>query len=423
MAMLTRKTPSSPKAIQRLQNCIANFIWPALTGINHQPQKQTIQCKSTQLTAIDCFTNDLVERKTKQWEQFRESYMKETKAVDEEGKSNATTATTSFAQNVHLISKGVVSDLKAIASPQLGLDIRSLSQAQLDNLLLATLEVKNKLDFLYLIRQTIRWNQLPSNEVLIACLKYLSSLCRLQQIEALAEVCRNIQHPYAKVYSDFAPFKALCLWKSGGADIALFTLQRGYGQCSLTDEGKRMARIVFRTFAEETLGNKSEAVLIALMDVAKAIYKEHKDIFIVACVWKQCFLSQWASDQKIATDLFAEYEELQQIVAKKSSTLTSSFLAKYNIDAVHRLIEVFLQYQQRDACNNCLSLLFNYQYLRKDLRACAEIVKSCSELDMPLCERQNEQFLTLFLNQSDPKQQQQQQSQSQQPIKHFKYHF
>lgn len=94
------------------------------------------------------------------------------------------------------------------------------------------------------------------------------------------------------------------------------------------------------------------------------------------------------------------------------------------MDAVHRLIEVFLQYKQREACSNCLSLLFNYQCKllstifinlsliqilffinftdnRKDLRACAEIIKSCSELEMPLNEVQNEQFLSLFLNQND----------------------
>lgn len=40
---------------------------------------------------------------------------------------------------------------------------------------------------------------------------------------------------------------------------------------------------------------------------------------------------------------------------------------------------------------------------RKDLRACAEIIKSCSELEMPLNEIQNEQFLSLFLNQNDDK--------------------
>jgi len=103
----------------------------------------------------------------------------------------------------------------------------------------------------------------------------------------------------------------------------------------------------------------------------------------------------------------------------RASPLCSSFLGRNNVDAVHRLIEVFLQHQQRSACSSCLSLLFNYQCeslnpsqkvnnshslldMRKDLRACAEIVKSCSELEMPLNELQNEQFLSLFLDQSDP---------------------
>ncbi|XP_030387770.1 uncharacterized protein LOC115634277 [Scaptodrosophila lebanonensis] len=417
MAMLTRLTsggtttvtPSSPKGLQRFQNYIAAFLWPG-------SQSQRHQRKSTQLDAIDCFTNDLVSRKTQKWEELRDNLMKPNTTIEAEnnyaadnnsninvGKSGSMTATAaSFNKSVGLMSKGMMSDLQALRSPQLGLDIRSLSQPQLDNLLLATLEIKNKLDFLYLIRQCIRWQQLPSNEVFIACLKYLSTLSRLQQLDALAETCRDLKHPFAKMYADLAPFKAIALWHNGNADVALMTLHRGYGISLGTDEGRRMIRAAFRTIAEETLAQKSEAVLVSLMEVARAIHREHKDIFVVACVWKQCFASDWFCDQKSANELFEHYKELQELVERRASPLCSSFLSRNNVDAVHRLIEVFLQHKQRAACAHCLSLLFNYQYLRKDLRACAEIVKSCSELEMPLSELQNEQFLSLFLDQSDP---------------------
>ncbi|KAM7342024.1 uncharacterized protein ACRADG_009588 [Cochliomyia hominivorax] len=424
MAMLTRLTssgattaavaaPGSPKALQRFQNCVA-FLWPALQS------NSNVQRKSTQIDAIDCFTNELVERKSKKWEEMRESLMKKkdtsTLAANQQQqqksqtKTTATNSTTttsssspSLTQSLGLMSKAVINDLHALRSPELGLDIRSLSQAQLDNLLMSTLEIKNKVDFLYLVRQCIRWQQLPSHEVLISCLKYLSSLSRVQQIESFAEICKKQSHPLSKIYADLAPFKAMALWRSGGADIALITLHRGYESGAATEDGKRMMRAAFRTIAEETLAQKSEAVLVSLMEVARSIYNTHKDIFVVACVWKQCFVSDWFCDQKSAADLFEHYEELQQLVAKRSSSLCASFLSRNNIDAVHRLIEVFLQYNQREACSNCLSLLFNYQYNRKDLRACAEIIKSCSELEMPLNEVQNEQFLSLFLNQSDNK--------------------
>ncbi|XP_064540699.1 uncharacterized protein LOC135430083 [Drosophila montana] len=395
MAMLTRLTssgtttvaPGSPKGLQRFQNYLTAFLWP---GASQRQQRKA----STQLDAIDCFTNDLVNRKTQKWEELRENLMK---PVAEDSNYGA-----NFGQNVGLMSKGMMSDLKTLRSPQLGLDIRSLSQPQLDNLLLATLEIKNKVDFLYLIRQCVRWQQLPCNEVFISCLKYLSSLGRMQQLESLAETCRQLKHPFANTYSDLAPFKAIALWHNGNSDVALMTLHRGYGGSLNTDEGRRMIRVAFRTIVEETLAQKSEAVLISLIDVARDIYREHKDIFVVACVWKQCFASDWFCDQKSAGELFEHYKELQQLVDRRASPLCSSFLSRHNIDAVHRLIEVFLQHNQRTACGNCLSLLFNYQYLRKDLRACAEIVKSCSELEMPLNELQNEQFLSLFLDQSDP---------------------
>ncbi|KAH8374119.1 hypothetical protein KR200_007835 [Drosophila serrata] len=416
MAMLTRLTssgtttvagaaPGSPKGLQRFQNYIAAFLWP---GTQRQRRK------STQLDAIDCFTNDLVTRKTQKWEELRDSLMKRQPSAQEtDANSNVATpvqigskgtaaSTTSFSQNVGMMSKGMMSDLKALRSPQLGLDIRSLSQPQLDNLLMATLEIKNKLDFLYLIRQCIRCHLLPSNEVFVACLKYLSAQRKLQQLEALAETCRQLEHPFSQTYADLAPFRAIALWNNGNADVALMTLHRGYGVSMSSEEGRRMARTAFRTISEETLAQKSEAVLVSLLEVARAIHREHKDIFVVACVWKQCFASDWFCDQKSAGELFEHYKELQELVERRSSPLCSSFLGRNNVDAVHRLIEVFLQHKQRSACSSCLSLLFNYQYMRKDLRACAEIVKSCSELEMPLNELQNEQFLSLFLDQSDP---------------------
>lgn len=328
MAMLARlssgavSTPSSPQkaALQRFQKCIGSFLWPAMAGGG-------VQRKSTQIDAIDSFTNELVERKSKKWQELRGNMMSSVEALckdvqkvkvvadDDYGNSTAGGTSRNFSKNFGLMSKGVISDLQALRSPELGLDIRSLSQAQLDNLLSSTLEIKNKVDFLYLVRQCIRWQQLPSNEVLVSCLKYLSSLSRVQHIESIAEICQEQNHVLTKMYCDLAPFKAMALWRSDSADLALKTLSQGYESGS--NEGKRMIRAAFRTIAEETLAKKSEAVLVHLMEIARSIYEKHQDIFVIACVWKQCFVSDWFCDQKSAGDLFLHYEELQQMVAKR----------------------------------------------------------------------------------------------------------
>lgn len=334
MAMLTRLTssgattaavaPGSPKALQRFQNCVA-FLWPTLNsrGGAHQ--------KSTQIDAIDCFTNDLVERKSKRWGELRENIFNAPK--QEAGtaapsttiaKMKGPTAAASFSDSLGLVSKAVINDIHSLRSPELGLDIRSLSMAQLDNLLMSTLEIKNKVDFLYLVCQCIRWQQLPSHEVMVSCLKYLSSLSKLQQIESFAEICKKQSHPLSKIYADLAPFKAMAMWRSGGADVALATLQRGYKESAATEDGKRMIRAAFRTIAEETLAKKSEAVLVSLMEVARSIYDNHRDIFVIACVWKQCFISEWLCDQKSASEMFEHYHDLQQLVAKRYVTINDS---------------------------------------------------------------------------------------------------
>lgn len=317
MALLTRlgssgTAPGSPKALQRFQNCIS-FLWPSL-----QAATTPRNGKATQIDVIDCFTNELVTRKTKKWEDLRENLVKKNDmGVTTSTATAAAAATTSFSQGVGLMAKSVINDLEAVRNPDLGLDIRSLSQAQLDNLLLSTLEIKNKLDFLYLIKQCIAWKQLPSREVLIACLKYLSSLSKLAQIESFIEICRAQRNPLLQIYAGLAPFKAMALWRSGNAEIALATLSRGYAESAESEEGRRMLRVAFRTIAEETLSKKSEAVLVALLEVARNIYEQHKDIFVLACIWKQCFVSVWFCDQKSAALLFEEYTDLQALVGKR----------------------------------------------------------------------------------------------------------
>ncbi|XP_037899910.1 uncharacterized protein LOC119644440, partial [Glossina fuscipes] len=265
-----------PRTLQKFQNCIAFLIpsWHNLT-----------QKKSTQVDAIDCFTNELVLRRCKKWEELKENVCQSLNQKD----SSVSCSTTNLRESMHMMSKAIKTDFEALRSPKLVLDIRSLSQAQLDNLLISTVEIKNKLDFLYLVQQCIRWQYLPSNEVLIASLKYLSTLSAVQQIESFLEICKQQKHPLLEAYTDFAPFKAMALWRHGRSDMALTTLHQGYDKAlqalhhqalhghhqellqhiqgydssnlmASNGNGKRMIRAAFRTIIEETLIKKSDAV-------------------------------------------------------------------------------------------------------------------------------------------------------------------
>ncbi|KAL5278963.1 hypothetical protein ACFFRR_003533 [Megaselia abdita] len=367
---------SSPTTPTKFQKCIGlGFLWP------------TTLSKSTKIDSIDSLTNEIVMRNSQKFESLKASL-----------KATHTYGSTSFTQGLSAVAKGVLNETDTIKTPDLGLDIRTLSKPQLDNLLLATMEIKNKLDFLYLIRQCIQWRKLPSDETLIESLKYLSFIGETELIGKLDEACKQENSKVVSTYVGLAPFKSMSNWRNGQSEKAIKILMDGY-ESNKTEAGKRMLRTAFKVISEETLSSKSEAVLVTLMKNAVKIYDQHKDIFGLACIWRNCFVSDWFSDQKSAEGLFNKYTELQQFIAKKAPIICSSFLRQHKTDAVHRLIELFLKIEDSNSCAICLGQLFDYQYLRHDLRACAEIVRSCKELDITLTADQNEKFLALFLNQ------------------------
>ena len=141
---------SSPPTPTKFQKCVGlGFLWPVSNN------------KSTKIDSSDSFTTELVAKSNQKFESFKSSL-----------KNTQNYGSTSFTQGLSVVTKGVVlNKAETIKTPDLELNIRTLSKLQLDNLLLATVEIKNKLDFLYLVKQSIQWRSLPSDEVLIECLK------------------------------------------------------------------------------------------------------------------------------------------------------------------------------------------------------------------------------------------------------------
>lgn len=337
MALFARisSTPSTPT---KFQKCIGlGFLWP--TALN----------KSTKIDSIDSFTSEIVMKNTQKFESLKQSL----KATHNYG-------STSFSQGLSAVTKGVLNETDSIKTPDLGLDIRTLSKPQLDNLLLATMEIKNKLDFLYLIRQCIQWKKLPSDEALVESLKYLSLIGETELIGKLELVGKQENSKIVSTYVGLAPFKSMSHWRNGQSENAIKMLLQGY-ESNTSEAGRRMLRTAFKVISEETLSLKSEAVLVSLMKNAVKIYDEHKDIFGVACIWRNCFVSDWFSDQKSAETLFNKYEELQQLIAKKAPIICTSFLKQHKTDAVHRFIELFLKVDDFASCSICLGQLFDYQ--------------------------------------------------------------
>jgi len=114
-------------------------------------------------------------------------------------------------------------------------------------------------------------------------------------------------------------------------------------------------------------------------------------------IWKLAFTSTWFSDQNLSLSIFHDYKDLREVIAKGSLRFCREFLKNNNTEPVYRLIELFLKYNQKEACENCLNLLFNYHYYHQDIRACREIINFLKTLDIPITTTYNEKLLNLLL--------------------------
>lgn len=113
-------------------------------------------------------------------------------------------------------------------------------------------------------------------------------------------------------------------------------------------------------------------------------------------------------------------EIVVEIRIHRTSLMCYTLLQEHNVDAVHRLIELLLQFDMKNNCRTALGILFDYQRnysltscltkidtnnfpsadWRGDLRACSEIMRSSLDIDAPLSEAQNQKLLNLLLGTS-----------------------
>ncbi|EAT33101.1 AAEL014641-PA [Aedes aegypti] len=164
-----------------------------------------------------------------------------------------------------------------------------------------------------------------------------------------------------------------------------------------TSESKAVIDRLLVKIVDETIGKKSEAVLLAVIEMGEFCLNELKDEFLIGYVWERSFLSQWFSDQEAARKLFDKHERLRLEIAKRVNNLCFSCMQEFNTEPLYRLTELFLKHNMSTQCRPILISLFEYEYWRRNLRACSEIMQNSIDLDIPLPEACNQKLLDLLL--------------------------
>jgi hypothetical protein len=294
---------------------------------------------------IEAYLNDLLQTKEAKWQTTRKTLQQlRTKEV---------------VPFEHNRPKTILRELANLKNSPILVDIHGLDKYQLDNLLITSLDEGNERDLYILLDQMLLYRKLPSKKVFNELLHFLCCRCDGSNLEKLIDLCACDFRKFFHENLKFRHYQSLLLWKQGDSRESLKIFREILGGCQDL-EIREAVKDLICSIVDETIGNKSEGVLIGLTEVGKYLANTFDDYHILMKIWKSCFKSIWFSDNQMAEELFERDPKIRHIVVQQASFLSFMYLKEHNLEAVHRLIELFLKFQMKAECLNILTVLFDY---------------------------------------------------------------
>uniref|UniRef100_A0A182YLC1 Uncharacterized protein n=1 Tax=Anopheles stephensi TaxID=30069 RepID=A0A182YLC1_ANOST len=356
------------------------------------------QRKSTNIGAVDSFISDLMENKKLKWKVLNSRHRNgKAKPSAQLGQADVAATNVRHPTETLLRSSFRLSELyNELTNNPLVVNISQMEVSQVDHLLETALKEENAEDVSRLLAQILEYKKLPSMPVLNATLKHLSHQKQMETVEQLATLV-TLLHPEqnSSALGRLEHFKALCQWKLGNTLKSLEAFRTIMVDCS--EEQRVAVDHILLEMIDETIGRKSEAVLLAVINLCEFCLTELRHDFPICYVWEKSFLSAWHSDQEAAKTLFDRHAALRLAVSSRTKNLCYKLLYDSNVEKVYQLIELFLKHEMKAECKSLLIRLFEYQYWRKNLRACSEIMQNAIDLNITLPEMCNRHLLELLL--------------------------
>ncbi|KXJ78734.1 hypothetical protein RP20_CCG003578 [Aedes albopictus] len=346
--------------------------------------------KSTNVDAIDSFISELMEGKALKWKVLSNKHKSTPPLVKGgDGMRPAVQSRAPFRLTQ------IFDDL---TSNPIVINIEPLEQTHIDNLIETAIREENAKDVQLLFEQMVDYGKLPSEKILNMLLEHFSNSSDRERLEKLVELCTRVDPKFVTDNSSLFHYKAVSLWSSGNSLNSLDMFKKALIES--TSESKIVVNRLLVKIVDETIGKKSEAVLLAVIELGEFCLTELNDDFLIGYVWERSFLSQWFSDQEAAKALFDKHERLRLAIAKRVSSMCFNCMQDFNTEPLYRLMELFLKHQMSTQCRLILISLFEYEYWRQNLRACSEIMQNSIDLDIPLPETYNQKLLDLLLGRS-----------------------
>lgn len=264
--------------------------------------------KSTNVDAIDSFISELMENKAFKWKVLNTKH------------KPAPVLKAPMPHSSILSPKSASFRLTQIfddlTSNPIVINIEHLEQTHIDNLVDTAINEGNDKDVHLLFDQILEYEKLPSSNVLNMLLEYFANSSDRNSLEKLVDLCYKINPKYVAENCSLLHYKAILLWKSGNSLNSLSTFKEAL-LVGCTPDAKVVVDRLMTKIVDETIGKKSEAILLAVIEMGEFCLKELNDSFLICYVWESSFQSQWYSDQEAARMMFDKHESLRLAIAKR----------------------------------------------------------------------------------------------------------
>lgn len=311
------------------------------------------KCKSTDVDAIDCFTNELIDRKTTKWKSLKHKLAANQAAINTIGQLTGSVAAGGAAAQhssaaavldepasvgrmlLRITGRRILLDLHGEPQPNVlhYLNVQTLSESHIDQLLQsARLDSDQPADFHAILAECLRCRKLPSDAVLIDCLHHLTAAAEQNNAAAraaryadqLIDLCAELHPALCAEHAQFAHFRARARWHRGEHADSLLELAAAYGAMR---HGRlvRMAEALRGHLCEVTqsaLGARSsddanESVLAAVEQTAQQLSDRFGENQMLMFLWRGCFESELFTHQQRAVRMFDGSEEVRSFVSQK----------------------------------------------------------------------------------------------------------
>lgn len=280
---------------------------------------------NSNVDVLDVFTTELLDRKSRKWEQLKKC-----------SKAPLTRVEINFA---------------------------NIRVEELDAKFNCLLDDCNSDQIVVFVKECLKWQVFPSKATMSNIFETLAQNGDVDLLEKLGVVYENCEHYVAEAKLNKGQINE-------GLEIIEFVYTKNpYLR-------RKLVAIVY-TAMYKLSSKYSEAVLINVKEFALKMLKQHKDERFAVCVWRNCILSDWFSDQQMAVELFETNEELRDAILQQIPLIVNIALRNHKTSNVYQLFEMLLKHEKAyvSYLPYIMLPLFNYHLKQGDLRRCFSIIE------------------------------------------------